>query len=260
MTTSRRGVPSGRMAWRGHFARLLTMFAVLVAALLTIAPAAAQQSARTEVRATGQVLDGITRQPVRGAYVEVTGTGRKAFTDDHGRFVLANVPAGTREIRVEQLGYETAKLSRMIDGSASIEVVLTPDPVVLAQIDVINDRLTRRRRSVTTSVMAYDVERLRESPAFDAHEFVRQRVFDTPCPVFGFDDLCIYRRGRVIAPRVYIDEVWQPAGAAFLRGLNTQDLYLVEIYGGGSQIRVYTNWFTRNLAYGRAHLDPIVLF
>ncbi len=262
MMTSRRGDPGGRSA-RAHFARLISVLAAMLAALLTLAPAAAQEVDRStgRVQVTGRVIDAITREPVRGAFVQLSGSSRQAFTDEHGRFALKDVRAGEREIQVEQLGYETARLSRnMGDGAPAIEVVLTPDPVLLAQIDVINDRLARRRNSVTRSVLAYDAERLRASAAFDAHEFVRQQLFTTPCPRFSVESTCVIRRGRVVAPRIWIDEVRLPGGMAFLRGLSTHDLYLVEIYDSGSQIRVYTNMFARNLAYGRAYLDPVVLF
>jgi hypothetical protein len=241
----------------------LSVLAALLAAFLTLAPVAAQDARQPggRVQLMGRVIDGITREPVRGAFVQLTGSSRQAFTDEQGRFVLKDVPAGARDVRVEQLGYETATVSRTIgDAAPAIEVVLTPDPVLLAQIEVVNDRLARRRNSVTRSVLAYDVERLRSSAAFDAHEFVRQQLFTTPCPRFSVESTCVIRRGRVIAPRIWIDEVRLPGGMAFLRGLSTHDLYLVEIYDAGSQIRVYTNMFARNLAYGRAYLDPVVLF
>jgi hypothetical protein len=70
----------------------------------------------------------------------------------------------------------------------------------------------------------------------------------------------VLRRGRVIMPRVYIDEAATFAGLDHLYGLGTDDLYLVEVYGNGEQIRVYTNWFARGLAQGKYQLQPVLHF
>jgi hypothetical protein len=223
--------------------------------------ASAQESKPNRVLVTGQVLDKITREPIAGAHVELAKLDRDAFTNEYGLFALKNVPVGSHEVTVAQFGYTTLKVTRAFGEEASpFQLELAPDPIQLKAIEVVNDRLARRRQTSTTSVFAYDAERLHNSAAFDAEDFVRQHVFTTPCRGFRFGSTCVIRRGRVVAPRVFIDEVSTPGGMDFLAGLSTQDLYLVEIYGNGAQIRVYTNWFARNLAQGRAHLDPVILF
>jgi hypothetical protein len=241
---------------------MLVLLAI-VASVLAHAPAAGQQGRSDDdgVIVTGVVLDEVTRSPIRGALVTFTALDRKTFTDERGRFALKDVPAGAHEITVEQLGYTTATFTQSVSAtSGSIELLLAPDPVELEAIEVINDRLAARRRTATTSVLAYDADDLRASGAWDAHEFVRQRVFTRPCPGFRFESTCVVRRGRVVVPRVYIDEFRTPGGMTFLAGLPTQDLYLVEIYDRGAHVRVYTNWFARDLAEGRRRLDPVILF
>jgi hypothetical protein len=236
-----------------------------VAVLLSLIslPVAAQQldDGRKEIDITGQVVDRVAGEPVQNARVELAEPRRMAVTDEHGRFRMKDVPFGPRRITVERLGYEQATLNRTIDANTSaIEIEITPKPVELEGIQVMSDRLERRRRSAVTSVWAYDAEDINASPAFDAHDFVRQRVFTTPCPRFFMGTTCVIRRGRVISPRVFIDEAPMFAGMDFLVGLNTEDVYLVEIYGNGEQIRVYTNWFARRLANGQARLQPVILF
>ncbi|MGH7551976.1 MAG: carboxypeptidase-like regulatory domain-containing protein, partial [Longimicrobiales bacterium] len=203
-------------------------FLPLLVLALSTPPAHARQTDRSSGRITitGQVLDAATRQPVNGALVELAGTRRHSFTDKQGRFVLKGIPAGRYEITAEQLGYATGRMTQSFDeATSSVEILMTPDPVVLEGIQVTNDRLLDRRRAVATSVFAYDAEDLRRSGAWDAHNFVRQRVFARSCPD-PFSSLCILRRGRVISPNVYIDESRMVAGAEFLTGLPLDDVYL----------------------------------
>jgi hypothetical protein len=42
----------------------------------------------------GRVIDGGSAAPLAGAYVTVAGTSRATFTDDQGRYSLANLPPG----------------------------------------------------------------------------------------------------------------------------------------------------------------------
>jgi hypothetical protein len=233
--------------------------------MLFSAAAAAQESKQeskpNRVLVTGQVLDRITREPIVGAHVELAKIDRDAFTNEYGLFAMKNVPVGSYEVTVEQFGYATLNVNRTFgEESSPFQLELAPDPVQLKAIEVVNDRLARRRQTATTSVFAYEGDRLHNNAAFDAEDFIRMHTFTTPCRGFSFGSTCVIRRGRVVQPRVYIDEVLTPAGMDFLSGLSTQDLYLVEIYANGAQIRVYTNWFARNLAQGRAHLDPVILF
>ena len=238
-------------------------FLPLLVLALSSPSAHARQSERSSGRITilGQVLDASTRQPVGAAAVELVGPRRQAFTDKLGRFALKDVPIGSYMVTVEQLGYAEGRLTQRFDDSTSpIEILLMPDPVVLQTIQVTNDRLKRRRNAVAVSVFAYDAERLRRSSAFDVHQFVRQNVFAFSCPNPLMGSLCVRRRGRVIVPRVYIDESPVPGGAEFLNGLPLDDVYLVEVYSGGAHIRVYTNWFARLLAQGRVRLSPVLPF
>jgi hypothetical protein len=63
----------------------------------------AQQAQRGTV--TGQVINGETRTPVASAQVFVVGTNIGALTNTEGRFTLLNVPAGSRVVRVQLIGF-----------------------------------------------------------------------------------------------------------------------------------------------------------
>lgn len=242
------------LAGRTRFA-----IALLLPLLALTAPAAAQETTGSRVDIAGRTLDRATGQPVANAFVGVVGTRRSTHTDANGQFVLRGLDAGRHSVAVELLGYAADTLTAVFEAGASpLEVLLTPDPIVLEGLQVMNDRLLDRRRSVATSVRAFDAERLRSSGVWDLRDFVRLQVFTRPCPNPLMGDICIARRGRAVAPSVYINEARVAGGLEFLIGYPPEEIYLVEIYSGGTHIRVYTNWYAERLATGRARLLPVL--
>jgi hypothetical protein len=55
---------------------------------------------------TGQVVDQATQRPLQGAQVIIAGTTLGTITNAQGRFLIPNVPTGTREVRVSLIGYQ----------------------------------------------------------------------------------------------------------------------------------------------------------
>ena len=54
--------------------------------------------------------------------------------------------------------------------------------------------------------------------------------------------------------RICVDDVRPPAGASELDAYEPSDLWLVEIFGFGSHVRVYTRWFVDQMARGKQGL------
>ncbi len=100
------------------------------------------------------------------------------------------------------------------------------------------------------SARVYGQRELVATTAFDAAEFVLRRALRLSSPsarrrgIFGL--------GRTIGPVVYIDERPAPFGLAQLRWYRPDDFHLIEIYGGGREIRAYTPRYIERLARGEA--------
>jgi len=62
----------------------------------------------------GTVTDQTTNAPIAGVQISITGTQLGTITNNEGRFLIVNVPVGTREVRATSIGYSA--------GLASVEV------------------------------------------------------------------------------------------------------------------------------------------
>ena len=86
----------------------------------------------------GRVWDAETAEPIAGAAVALADLGHGAATDDMGRYVLRQVPAGEHPITVHLIGYAPRVLQALVprNGRLEIDVWLTPEPVRIHSIDV----------------------------------------------------------------------------------------------------------------------------
>jgi TonB-dependent starch-binding outer membrane protein SusC len=76
-----------------------------IAALFALAVLPPTLVAQERGTITGQVVDQATRQPLVGAQITIAGTQLGTLSNQQGRFLLPNVPAGTRDVRVTLIGY-----------------------------------------------------------------------------------------------------------------------------------------------------------
>jgi hypothetical protein len=76
---------------------------------------------------TGVVRD-LTGAAIARAVVTATGVPRGAETDSLGRFVLAGLPLGDREIRVQRVGFEPLGFTVRIPEPGTLEVQLSLEP------------------------------------------------------------------------------------------------------------------------------------
>jgi hypothetical protein len=241
----------GRAPLGPSFALIATLFAV------GASNAIAQTPKPEKVRVTGVVIDEASGQPIAGALVKIDHAS--AYTDGDGRFVINKVEQGTRRISVDQLGYVYQEINRSIDDSGSLlRLEVEPQPIILEAISVINNRLERRRRAVATTARAFEGEDLRGAN-FDAMDFVQTRagLFPTRCPARSFATHCVYRRGSVVEPTVYIDEMRVFGGLETLQTIPMEEVYRVEVFGG-RQVRIYTRRYTEFLARHPKMLQSII--
>ena len=215
----------------------------------------------------GVVRDAATRRNLEGARVSIEGSRVRALTDSRGAFeVIGEV--GPQRLTVEQFGYVGVVVEVEVEAEpgAAVEVALDPEPFMLDGITVLADgleemerRIVRRRNAAAISVRAFELDDLMSSPAWNIDELMsfETTVRMVPCPTASNSFLCIQRRGRVVSPTVCFDEVRLFGGLDVLANYPLHQFYLVEVFGGGTLIKVYTHWFMERVARSPRALFPI---
>lgn len=238
---------------------LVMLFATGLDAAAQDAPRRRGRDARSVlVQLRGRVIDEQTRNPLEGAFVAQAGSLRGYMTDSLGLFVLEVAPGGGGyPLTVEQLGYSTLEVTLGPTAHEEFTTVkMRPNPIAVEGLQVLVDRFDRRRRFYFGSVRVLDQTRLLRF-AGTAYDVVRREVgFMTAC-VSSPDELCTIRRGRRTRVEVCIDEMPTYGATSALESYDASELYLVEVYNRGQQVRVYTRWFVERSLRGGRRLQPL---
>ena len=89
-----------------------------VTALLLVVPNLGAQQGST---VTGRIIDGLSSQPVAAVQVSIGSLGIGGLTQQNGRYLLPNVPAGTHQLTVTRVGYRATTATITIRGSRTVE-------------------------------------------------------------------------------------------------------------------------------------------
>lgn len=246
------------------------------ACLACSGPLAAQDPAPAEperVTIVGFVLDGFRGTPLPGALVRLVDHDLGALSDERGRFVLEDVAVGRQLFSIRQYGYVERLIERPIEAAADTAdadawyVRLQPSPAAIEGFEVVADnlatmerRLKRRRNATPVAVRTVDRERLLHSASSDLFQMLttEANVRPNPCPTGSAYEWCILRRGRLMQMDLFVDERPAMAGMDELRDYHPLDIYLVEVYSGGLQVRVYTHAFMERMARRPMALLPVL--
>jgi TonB-linked SusC/RagA family outer membrane protein len=114
-------------------------------AAITLLTAAGRLDAQGTI--TGRVTGAGANAPLVDARVIVIGTTATATTGDDGKFTLRNVPAGTAQVQVLRVGYQSKKQSVAVAnaGTATLDFELT---VAVTQLEEVVTTATGQQRKV----------------------------------------------------------------------------------------------------------------
>ena len=237
--------------------------------LVLATPLAAQQPAKEEVRTTlrGVVVDELHGDFLPNAIVLLVDYQRGLLSDSLGRFTFPGVPVGVHLLAIKQYGYAEVNLEvEVAEGQAPVIIELSPGPLALEGFTVIadhlatmNKRLKRRRNAYYSSVRVLEQGKLASSGAPSVMQFLQTEgsLNIVNCATRGGPGVCVMRRGSATEPRVYIDEAPIIGGLDVLATFLPYELYLVEVFSGGLEIRAYTHWYMERMAGRPGLLFPI---
>ena len=251
----------------------LVAFLCVAAALCLAGILSAQEPASDDVRLKlmGVVYDVVTGSAIPSAAVSLENGRQGVITNYDGIFELDDVESGPELLVVTQFGYQKRVVAITVtpESSAMMEVALTPRPIMLdgvtATVENITEmeaRLRFRRRAAAASTWAYDRHQLFRAATGTPLDFLNRRtmVRVVPCPPESLSSRCVYRRGRAIEPWVYVDEALAWGGLDELESYAVSDIYLMEVYSWGTEIRMYTTQFMERMARKPIMLIPLNLW
>ncbi len=248
--------------------RLRSMAGVLALVSLPGLALAQERDVGEEGALAGTVVDALSERPIVEALVILEGGGRAVLTDEEGRFDFGPLEPGEISVTVRRYGYETQGADFYLPGGeiTRLEVPLPPKAVLVDGLSVVTERLetmeqriTSRRRATPMSHQAFEQGRLVRTSARDVLEMLdlESALPIQPCGRRSFGSACVLRRGRLVEPRVFVDEMPVIGGLQQLATYRPYDLYLVEVYGRGLEVRVYTHQFMERMARRPVALMPV---
>lgn len=157
------------------------LLALLLLATAALSPAPGQGQSGATGRILGKILDATDGAAVDNAQVTVEGTSLGTLSDLNGRYVLRNVPAGSRAVRVEMLGYATKTVTEVTveaGGTTPLSITVEPQAIAIEGMTVSAARergstaavLQRQRTSnaLTDGVGAAEIARSPDSHAAES--------------------------------------------------------------------------------------------
>ncbi len=151
------------------------MAALGAAFLLTVGSA---QLAAQIGTVTGSVRDAVSQAPLAGAQISIAGTTLGMLTNNVGRYLLVNVPAGEQTVRVDLIGYGSTELTVTVPsgGAATADFNIRQDAIALEGVVVTGTAGQARRREVGNSISSIVAEDIQYTAVTDFGDVLQGRT------------------------------------------------------------------------------------
>jgi TonB-dependent starch-binding outer membrane protein SusC len=123
----------------------------------------------------GRVFDASTREPLGSAQIQVVGTEIGALSRPDGRFMLQNVPAGNRQLRVILLGFrsETQPIVVRSGETTDVEIQLTRQAIEMDEVIVTGTAGAAARRELGNSIATISERQMELIPRGSVSEMLQ---------------------------------------------------------------------------------------
>ena len=140
----------------GFRSRVPSGLGALVMAFLLVVPGLGAQQGGT---VTGRVVDAQGAQPIPAAQVFIANLELGGLTQQNGRYLLQNVPAGTHTVSVSRIGYRTTEVQVTVGGGQTVEqnFTMNEEALQLDEIIVTGTAGGTQRRAIGNVVTTVDV-------------------------------------------------------------------------------------------------------
>ena len=196
----------------------------------------------------GKVSDGRTLSPLIGANVVVQGTNLGSATDEDGLFLIEGVPAGSYNLEVYYIGYQTIKKSNTIvnpNRTTILEIKMEENYLTGETVEVTGSFFEKSREAIV-STRSMNYEEIRRSPG-DLVD-IQRAVQALPAVISGNDKLneIIVRGGYPGENLFLMDNIEIPnpnhfpvqgAGGGPINMLNSYMVSNIDFYAGAFSAR-----------------------
>ena len=119
---------------------------------------------------TGRVTDQQTGQPLAAVQIFISGSGIGALTQQNGRYLLLNVPAGTHTLTAERIGYRSSTAQVTVAAGATVvqDFTLGEEALGLDEIIVTGTPGGTQRRAIGNAVLAVDASEVVQTVAVNS--------------------------------------------------------------------------------------------
>ena len=211
------------MHWRTGRKPLVALPLLL---FLTLAgPLAAQQTGRV----TGRIVNAATNRPLAGVQVFVPPTGIGNLTDQDGRYLLQNVPAGQVTVTAQIVGYKQGEtVVTVVAGETVVaNVQLSETAIALDEIVVTGAGVATQRKKLGNTIASIDASKAQTAAVSDVSQLLAARepgVSVLPSGGYSGQGARIRIRGssslsQLNEPVIYIDGIRMDGSAT---SFNTQ--------------------------------------
>ena len=130
--------------------RMTRALGALAAAILIATPGLAAQAGTI----TGRVTDSQAGQPISSVQIFIVSLDLGGLSQQNGRYLLQNVPAGTHEVSVSRIGYRTVTQQITVGGGQTVEqnFAIVEEALALDEIIVTGTAGQARRREVGNAI------------------------------------------------------------------------------------------------------------
>jgi TonB-dependent starch-binding outer membrane protein SusC len=155
----------------------MTRIRLLLAACCVVAMLPTALLAQDRGSVTGQVVEEGTQRPLSGVQVSVSGTTLGTITNAQGRFLIPNVPVGTRDIRASLIGYQAAPQTVTIAAGQTVTVnfIAAQSAIALDELIVTATGERQARREIGNAVSTVRTADIEMATISDATQLLQGR-------------------------------------------------------------------------------------
>jgi TonB-dependent starch-binding outer membrane protein SusC len=232
----------------------------LVAMVIAVAALPALAVAQDTGTVAGTVVEAATQRPLAGVHVTIVGTRLGSLTNQEGRFLITNVPAGTQEVRATMFGYARSSETVTVAAGATVTTSLSIRETAIELEGITVNPITgreERRRELGTNTASIQTADVNPATVNSLSDLLAARApgvtIQQSSGTLGTSERIRIRSTNSVSlsnePLVYIDGVrasrsmagWNVGGASpsRLNDLNTNDIESIEILKGPAATAMY---------------------